>query len=171
MTNVVIGVLVVWFVVIVANQVGAIRGRFPRLTKLKILPFMSLFAPEPVDIDYHVVWRDIDGEGTLGPWHELPFEPVRLPWRAFSNPWLRDRTTLLEVVQDLMLLSDATSSSRMGPRLALVSFPYLFLLHVVTRQPREATSAARQFIVIETSGFDDTRRVELCVASEAHALQ
>jgi hypothetical protein len=171
MTWVVYSVFVIWLALSIANQIPFARKRLTStLNSFGLLPAFSLFAPEPVDVDYHLVWRDLTSEGTYGDWQELIFAPST-PGRALWNPGGRDLSALIQVVSDLSILASAFAPScRSGHRLTLVSRPYLFLLNAVVAQTAGPGAVARQFMVVETSGFGATRRVALGISSEIHAL-
>src|SRR5262249_37642559 len=117
MTWVVCSIFVIWLALSIANQVPITRNRLTAtLNSFGVLPAFSLFAPEPVDVDYHLVWRDLTSEGTYGDWRELIFAPSTRG-RAVWNPGGRDLSAMIQVVSDLSILASAFApSSRSGHR-------------------------------------------------------
>ena len=161
----------VWLALSIANQIAPLRRRFNgTLNSLCVLPALGLFAPEPADVDYHLVWRDYATDGSCGPWREVVTEPARW-WRGLWNPAGRDRSAMIQIVSALSILDGAVApASRNGGRLILASLPYLALLNVVLDQPHGANAVARQFAIVEASGFGADRRVALGIASALHPL-
>jgi hypothetical protein len=172
MTSIVISLLICWFIFSVANQHPMARRWIPSaIRSLFMLPSLSLFAPEPIDVDYHLLWRDIATNGTVDSWRELNMNSVS-PLRALWNPSGRDFSALIQVTSQLSLLANASESAcRTGQHVILVSLPYLFLLNAVAAQPRSTGAADRQFMIVETRGFGADRQLRLGMLSEIHALE
>ena len=164
-------VLSMWFLLSVANQVPALRRVFNgTLNSFCLLPALGLFAPEPSDVDYHLAWRDRMSDGTIGTWHEIAFEPAGW-WRAGWNPNGRYGAAILQLVSALSILDGAVAPTyRNGERILLLSLPYLVLLNVVVGQPRDRDSVARQFMIVETTGFGADRKVAVGISSPFHPL-
>jgi hypothetical protein len=169
MTVLVLIVLAVWFVLSAANQIpGPWRGRLGPLSSFSLLPSNSFFAPDPIDVDYHLVFRDMRGSEQIGPWRQIAFESdgwARLFWSTAK----RDHQAMLAAVSGLAgvqqlvapVVDDAESIMQ-------VSLPYLFLLHRVLSEPRTHGADERQFMVVQTSGFCQRRGMELAVLSNYH---
>jgi hypothetical protein len=172
MTIAIVVVLSIWFVLTVANQVHQARRRLNgTLNSFGVLPSLGLFAPEPRDVDYHLVWRDRRADGTYGAWSEIVVEPGGAA-RAIWNPTSREVGALLQIVAALSILNSAVvPACRNAERIVLVSLPYLILLNVALAQPRAADAVARQFAVLETTGFGAARTVELGISSPLHPLE
>jgi hypothetical protein len=165
-------VLAAWTAVSVLNQVPAARRRLNgTLNSLCLLPAFSLFSPEPVDVDYHLLWRDHRVDDSFGPWHEIESEPANW-WRGVWNPRGRDRSAMQTIVSSLsMLAGEVAPRCGHGEGILIYSLPYLALLNVVMAQPRAATAAARHFAIVESSGFGPDRRVAIGITSMLHRLE
>jgi hypothetical protein len=133
-----------------------------------LLPSNGFFAPDPVDVDYHLVFRDFSEEGDAGPWREIPTErdgPLRMFWSTAK----RDHQAMLAAVSGLAGLQQLVAPLVEDPEsLIQISLPYLFLLHRVLAEPRAPGSAERQFMIVETRGFGESRRMELSILSNPH---
>jgi hypothetical protein len=171
MTTALIVIFALWFAATIANQVPALRRRFAgTLNSFGVLPSLGLFAPEPRDVDYHVVYRDADADGAYTAWRELAFDPGG-PLRALWNPGGRDCGAMIHIVASLSILGGAVAPScRTGDHVVLVSLPYLVLLHAVLAEPRSPGAVARQFAVVETTGFGADRALSLGISSPLHPL-
>jgi hypothetical protein len=170
MTTVVIVVLAVWLALSVASQLGgSIARALAAHDPLYLIPGRySLFAPDPV-VDYHLVFRDFDPDGTPVGWRESRFTSGRPRGLAGAlwNPAHRSYAAVGQAVAAIVELG-----TRVGPdgiRLLPVSFPYLFLLYQVMRLPRTTPGASRQFMIVESVGFGAERRLALGILSELHA--
>jgi hypothetical protein len=170
-TVLVLILLFVWFVISAANQIpGPWTVALGRVGTFSLLPGNSFFAPDPVDVDYHLVFRDFRGNDQLGPWREIPTE--RDGWlRLFWSTAKRDHQAMLAAVSGLAGIQEFVAPI-VGDAEAIVqvSQPYLFLLHRVVSQPRAEGADERQFMIVETRGFGEQRRMELAILSNPHRL-
>ena len=99
MTIVLLAVLAVWMLLSVANQIPRLRGRLLiHLGSFGLLPDMSLFAPDLVDMDHHLVIRDISSDGTETAWRQVPFGIRGSPLHAVWNPADREAWALVKAV-------------------------------------------------------------------------
>jgi hypothetical protein len=172
MSVVVIVLLAGWFALTVAERWPKTRNRLTKaLRAWDVLPALTLFAPEPIDLDFHLVYRDVGSNGALGDWREVPLA-VGGPWQFLWNPTLRDHDMLFSAVVNIIRLnSELVPQCRSANRILLVSWPYLLLLQIVMQEERSESSVARQFMIVKTSGFGADRRVALGLASEIHPFE
>jgi hypothetical protein len=170
MNKVVLILLVGWLALSFLNQSPRVQPMLMKLNALKLLPFFSLFAPDPIDTDCHLLWRDIGANRKIGPWNELSIFPCAAIVRALWNPCVRELNSLQQVAAELDVLSEIAAGSPQGQRLIILSVPYLVLLSAVSRLPHSPNAERRQFMVVNTRGFGRERRVEVSVTSEAHDL-
>ena len=171
MTIAITVVLAIWFALSVMNQIPAAR-RFltGTLNSFNILPSFALFAPDPADVDYHLVYRDHRADGSCGEWLEIVVAPGGAT-RALWNPTARDCGALLQAVAGLSILSSAVAPRcRNGDLIILVSLPYLLVLNLARAAPRTDGAVARQFAIVESTRFGADRTLELGIASPLHAL-
>ena len=171
MTATVLALLGLWFLASVANQ---IPGPWARLlgpvAVFGVLPGVAFFAPEPVDVDYHLVIRDFFDDGRSGLWRELVPERTGR-WRALWNVAKRDHQAMLTAVASLASLQRSVAPTAVAPDAIIqLSLPYLFLLHSSLRAPRAPGARERQFMILETRGFGAARKMELGILSNPHRL-
>jgi hypothetical protein len=171
MTAIVLGVLGLWLVASVANQVPGPWARFlGPLGGFSVLPGLAFFAPDPIDVDYHLVVRDFLDDGQAGPWKEIPPErhgPLRALWSTAK----RDHQAMLGAVSALASIQQSVAPVVAEPAaLMQISFPYLFLLHRARQAPRDPEARERQFMIVETKGFGAERRMDLGILSNPHRL-
>jgi hypothetical protein len=164
MTAVVIVVLAAWVLVAVLNHVtGPWTRLFGAFNGFSLFPRLDFFAPDPLDVDYHLVVRDVEPEG---PWRRVAIDrdgPLKMLW----SPAKRDHQALLAAVADLAGLQQCVAPVvRDADAVIQVSLPYLFLLHAALQAP----SAARvgQFMIVESAGFGEARQVALGILSGPH---
>jgi hypothetical protein len=171
MTVLVLILLAVWLAASVANQIDGPWSRWlAGCNAFTLLPRLDFFAPDPVDVDYHLAVRDFDQEGAAGPWREIPAErdgPLRIFWSTAK----RDHHAMGTAVTNLALLQQCVAPAASDPAGVIqISLPYLFLLHRALEGPRLAGAHERQFMVVEASGFGAARRVALGILSNPHRL-
>jgi hypothetical protein len=172
MTIAIATVFAIWLLLSAANQIPAISRRLNgTLNAFCVLPALGLFAPEPADVDYHLMWRDRRADGSLTEWSEIEARSAGW-WRGVWNPRGRDRGAMIQIVSALAILDGAIAPAcRNGERVIVASIPYLVLLNVVMSQPASQSAVARQFAIAETSGFGRDRKVALGIASPLHPLE
>jgi hypothetical protein len=171
MTGLVIAVLGLWLLVSIANQFRGPWGRFlDHLNAYSLLPRLEFFAPDPIDVDYHLAYRDFTADGQPGPWKQIAIErdgPSRLVWSTAK----RDHQAMLGAVSGLAVMQQHVAPLVPDPSAVLqISLPYLFLLHQVQQAPRAVTTTHRQFMVVEAIGFGSSRRLSLGILSNPHEL-
>jgi hypothetical protein len=171
MTALVIGLLLTWFVLSAANQIpGPWTTALGKLGISVVLPANAFFAPDPIDVDYHLVFRDFLENEDATSWREIPTDrdgPFRFLWSTAK----RDHQAILAAVSGVAGVQQIVAPLVEEPdALIQVSLPYLFLLHHAIAQPRAAEAKERQFMVVEARGFAPRRRLNLAILSNPHRL-
>lgn len=171
MTTLVFIVLGAWLLASLANQFAGPWTRSLRaLNWCSLLPRLAFFAPDPIDVDYHLAYRDLLDDDEPGPWQSLAIERDGR-WRLLWSPAKRDYQSLLEAVAALALLQNAvTPAVEDAESLLQLSLPYLFLLHLVQHAPARPSTRERQFMVVESNGFGPSRHLALGILSSFHRL-
>jgi hypothetical protein len=162
----VIAILVLFFLASVIHQLrlGA-WSRIDRYDAFHLLPRYSFFAPHPARHDTHVVYRDRI-KGIDGPWLQLQPSHIDRRWRWVWNPNRYQRKAVSDLAN--AILADARQSADC-PRVVLLSSPYVSLLYWVMAQPPSGSGVThRQFALVGTHGFGDTRQLEVRFLSEVH---
>ncbi|AVH55862.1 MULTISPECIES: hypothetical protein [Streptomyces] len=146
-----------WLALTVLNQADRTRRPIRSIVGYDILglvPIWTFFAPNPGDTDLHLLYRDLDRHGNVGPWHEVVIERRRhvlhlwLPHRRVSK-------ALSDVAHDLTRFdwdSRATEHGHTVHPSRVLSFPYLYALNLVTSEPALPETTHRQFAVARTRG-------------------
>jgi hypothetical protein len=133
-----------------------------------LLPANAFFAPDPIDVDYHLVFRDFFENGEAGPWREISIERdgrFRFLWSTAK----RDHQALLAAVSGVAGIQQLVAPLLDAPEVVIqVSLPYLFLLHLFLAAPRTPGAVERQFMIVETRGFGDSRAMDLSILSNPH---
>lgn len=161
-------VLAGWLAASVLNQLNfkwfdGIRQR----DAFSLLPIWSFFAPHPGQSDYHVVYRDRRADGSLSGWNEIQISDVRRPYSWLWNPEKRSKKVISDVVA---MVADASSGAPRGNGLML-TLPYLLVLNVVSHLAAEPTATHRQFLILETYGFEPVAPARALLQSDFHALK
>jgi len=169
MTGVVLVLLLVWFALSAANQIpGPWTSALGKLGTFGILPANGFFAPDPVDVDYHLVFRDFLEDDQAGPWREIAGEhdgPLRFLWSTAK----RDQQAILAAVSGVGGIQQMVAPLVEDPEsLIQISLPYVLLLHRVLAEPRTPGAKERQFMIVETRGFAAGRQIELSILSNPH---
>lgn len=143
LSTLVVGSLGTWFAMCAASQwrTGAVIRRLRSADALGLLPSWATFAPNPVQVDYAVFYRDADAHGTVTPWQALPL--VERGRRPGWNPARRVQRAHLDLCLSLIRAARRPDAGRE----LLVQLPYLVLLACVSAQPRTPFSHRRQFLI------------------------
>jgi hypothetical protein len=163
-------VLAVWFGLSVVNQVeGPLRRALRAVNAFYLLPRYTLFAPDPVDVDFHIAHRDLQDDGSWSAWRETGLVTGRphVLVATFWNPVHRVYAAMNQLASAITHLGVNVAASGLGLGVIAVSFPYLFVLHhVMCAAP--LTGSRRQFMIVETTGAGEDRSVRIGILSEPH---
>jgi len=148
-----------WLALSIANQFRTTA--LPINDVLNLIPKWTFFAPNPGQHDYHVVYRDYDGQDQpLSVWCELLVHQRRPISTAFWNPDKRYRKAIIDCCQSIV--QDKVEN-------APLTIPYLLLLNVVMSRFPSAGARSRNYAVIATRRLASTPP-ELVLLSEMHAF-
>ncbi len=157
--------VVIWLLLTLAYQYKPIGRKMGRFDFCRLLPSWTFFAPSPATRDYHLLIRDQLSNGELSDWCEVTMAQPRGKFDGIWHPAKRRRKILSDAAQSIKLLNRETESS-----VVQHSLPYLLILHYcVTQHARSASSEARQFAFVETSGIKD-RKLWVTFISKFHPL-
>lgn len=133
-----------------------------------LVPIWTFFAPSPGQSDYHLIYRDQLPDGTLTDWTEVAITERRNKASFLWNPEKRTKKVLSDVVA--MAMGYVRDGEGLG-REFILTFPYLVLLNAVCGLPASGEGARRQFLVVETFGFQrQASSMRLLITSELHPL-
>jgi hypothetical protein len=156
--------LLVWLALSLSGQVSTRAERALGSTVLgPYLPRWRLFAPDPVDRDYHVFTRAINGDAAVSTWILLASPEPRRAWHAVIRPGRRHNKALLDVC------TATARAAREQPHERLHSaWPYRFLLQCA--RDRHPGAAAVQFLILSAQTFDREPRYALGLLSDVHSV-
>lgn len=180
------GILGAWLIISGLGQIDVSEPRsvFQRIRQwdlFGLIPIWTFFAPRPAWIDYHLLYRDRLGDGTVSPWTEVVPVSGRTPVQALWNPGKRERKAIIDIVRTLTReiqngRADLPEEFRFAGRTAqhlpetiFTSLGYLALLHVVSRIPRLGTASETQFLVMQTDAAE-SGEPEVLILSAFHSL-
>src|ERR1044072_6803482 len=157
-----------WFLLSILNQFGfswldKIRGH----DHFSLLPLWTFFAPNPGQSDYHLVYRDKKADGSLTDWREIEITEQSKPFCFIWNPEKRSKKVLSDVVSSIV---SSIPSAKDSPDAIMLSIPYLILLNVVSHVDREDQTTHRQFVLVETFGFNPTSDPRVVLRSDFHLI-
>ncbi len=156
----------IWLLATLAYQYGPIQMAVERRTPFKLFPSWAFFAPNPAYHDYHLVARELRGNGKLGPCTPIGSFSDRRLIHLIWNPDKRPQRILQDAMQSIKRIRKWSTSDQV----VQCSLPYLLLLHYVTTQYQwDSDAVAIQFAVVETSGRDG-KRVWISFLSGFHRL-
>lgn len=172
MTIVLLGALALWMLLSVANQLRGLRGRLlNRLSSFGLLQDMSLMAPDPPDVDLHMLIRDIYSDGTETAWRQVPIGGRGSRLRALWNPTDREAWKLMLAVTGVAVVNEHLGSRSPDPESVVsISLPFLYLLNLAMAPERAPGAVSRQFMIVESKGFGEERQIELGILSSHHAF-
>ena len=159
-----------WFVLTVLNQFGfKWFRRIKRHDILGLLPIWTFFAPNPGQSDYHCVYRDRLDNNSFTEWNEIGLTEARRSYSFIWNPEKRSKKVLSDLVH-MIVRYIVQRQGKVGAEIIL-STPYLVFLNVIMQQPAPSEAVARQFVILETYGFNRTKPLNLILKSDFHRLK
>jgi hypothetical protein len=162
-----------WYALTLIHQFLKVLGNNPRglYDPLQLVPTWTFFAPLPVSVDYHVLYRDYRIEGQASEWKELNL--LRGGTRAFIalwNPQRRIDKAIIDLSQALLISSDLAKRKNQPLGQLALSIPYLAILNLVVQAPRELKSVSRQFMIVETYPSRPDSPIQVVFRSAVHSL-
>ena len=136
---IVASLLCLWTALTVGLQVPGLRNRIRRLDVFLLLPEYRFFAPNPIQYDYHLLYQDEFGDGSVSGWTEVCKLPDRRVLDVVWNPRKRERKALLDAVN---LLSEI---SQVEGIYVPATTPYLLLLNKIDSMPRTYSAQRTRF--------------------------
>jgi hypothetical protein len=158
--------LLAWLLVSVLNQVRPrwIARLYP-YDHLGLWPSWTFFDQYAGQSDYHLFYRDLHADGTVGGWRELPVTEGRTPYAILWNPGKRSQKVLSDLASSLVGL-DARDTTRV-----IQSLPYQLLLNAVCQPGVARPQSRRQFMIGCSFGQHSAREPEILFRSAFHAVE
>ncbi|MBB6127400.1 hypothetical protein [Mucilaginibacter lappiensis] len=170
---IVIVFLACWFLLTILNQFKDTKlAEFIRIKidVFALIPLWTFFAPRPGKSDYHLLYRDKITEEQYSEWHEMDITEERTFWSWFWNPEKRDKKILSDVVQSLVSCIPDYRKATGNTNLLMFSMPYIIVLHAVSQCKKQSPNVYRQFMLAETSGYQETNPPALILLSVFHQI-
>ena len=158
------GCYVVWFLLSIAVLVPKFMPYIRAMDGFLLVPGWKFFAPNPVQGDYHLLYRDQLADGTVTEWTEVTLFQRRRWWNVAWNPGKRANKALFDAIQDL------SDEARRNPGTLVGSISYLTLLNYVSSVERFAPPAFTQFMLLHSFSLFLEREPQLVFSSELHSL-
>lgn len=168
-----------WFMLSAAWQFRTVREHdvVPGvLGAFRVLPIFTFFAPIPGMADYHIVYRDRDGQGRVSVWREAPVVRRRKVWDFLWNPRKRLHKLVADAINEIKqvrsgLVDGDPDADLMSAQLRLTD-GYLSLHNLVSAAPPAIEhSCARQFMFAEALHMTGVRQLAPIFRSPFHKLQ
>lgn len=157
----------VWLALTLAAQIDALARFINPFDPFHVIPRWTFFAPNPGVRDYHLVIRDREESGHLGPWRAVPLCKDRPKFAYLWNPQKRAKKILNDNVQAIKIL---IRRKDVGERGLPFSLPYLLVMNAAFREkPTFETASERQFAIVESSGHSE-RTLEGAFVSAFHPI-
>jgi len=140
------------------------EGFINNKTIVGVIPKWNFFAPTPGVHNFHLLYRDQLGNGSLGLWKEVRFGKGKTYLSWVWNPGKRIIKAAFDIVVTLAKIIEETKEREY----IQVSVPYLTILNYISNLPASNLVAARQFALMQTSISDEKPR--LLFLSNLHRL-
>jgi hypothetical protein len=133
--------------------------------RLRLLGSFSFFAPDPVEADFHLIYRLILPDAKIQPWTEIPIVRYRSVFAVLWNPQRR-----LHAAVRLALFSMARHVSNGRKEPIEETPPYLMLLNLAIRHAPCKGAASIQYGVLRSRLFPVEDQPTLVLKSGLHAI-
>lgn len=131
------------------------------------IPVWNFFAPRPGVYDYHLLFRDRLGDGTLTEWRELRLTERRRMSHAVWNPGKREKKAVLDL---MVSLAEHLTVQKVSVSIIHLSIPYLHILGLIDSLDRRDDAVMTQFLVMISSGYAPQEDPKPFFYSEWHEL-
>jgi len=162
----VVALFALWILATVAQQIPVFRPIFRERDVGLLVPEYRFFAPNPIQGDFHLLFRDIYTDGTAGAWTEVCRLRRRRLLDAIWHPEKRERKALFDAINQLAEVRIVGVS----PTQTLLLTPYLLILNYVTAIPRSLPAEFTQFEIMYSYGWGSSRPPAVFLISERHRL-
>ncbi|MEH6305781.1 hypothetical protein RYH73_09005 [Olivibacter sp. CPCC 100613] len=136
-----------------------------------LVPLWTFFAPNPGKKDYHILFRDKNGDEIISEWEELEITEERSAFSWLWNPEKRDKKILSDVVQNLVSHLPYYRNENQSTNLIMFSMPYIIILNVLSHYHRRTNFSYRQFMLAESSGYLNETGPSVILLSVFHKIQ
>ena len=156
----------VWIVLTVLAQFesSSVATKVKILDTFHLIPRWTFFAPNPCLSNYHLVYRDFLLDGSCSSWAEVHgLITPRGVWGSIWNPRKRRAKCFIDVVQML----SAHPPDQQPP---VLSFGYIWALHMCIFLPRTQAAQFRQFAVVAVMRGRSEEQVSPLFVSLKHRL-
>jgi hypothetical protein len=157
-------VVVVWLILTALCNIGSI-GRALRVRDIwGLLPEWRFFAPNPIEADLRLLYRDFASADARGVWTEPPVLHGRRWWHFLWNPEKRINKSLFDAMNEVQTLALASDARVFSPS-------YLLLLNVVSNIRRTWPARQVQFAVAMVYGKACAGDPAVVFVSQRHDLE
>src|SRR5712692_6486188 len=153
-----------WWLLSVFLYIPKLANVVRRIDYVALVPDWRFFAPNPLQHDYHLLYRDQYIDGRCSNWTELRPAQERCWWNAIWNPAKRSNKALFDVVTEF-----AAQVTAGDPGVEL-SVSRLTLLNYVSSVSRSTSPKFVQLMLMLSRGHCPGQNPELVYRSEFHSL-
>lgn len=160
----------VWFLATAITQFKEkkLAQKIKSLDYFGMIPLWTFFAPNPGVNDYHLLFREEDGEKRHSEWKEIEINENRKISTCIWNPSKRGKKVLSDVIQNIIPLIGKYKDK---PQTIIFSLPYMLILGAVMReQCLLDSSGSKQFVLTATNGYGSNADPSLILLSEFHPI-
>jgi hypothetical protein len=137
-----------------------------RIDILNVVPWWSLFAPNPVASDFRLMFRDRLRDGSLTEWRNVDCDARRVIPLLWKTRTRRHKATF-DFCSRLTQIRN-----RRGEVAAVASVPYMALLNLTVSISRPLEAVETQFAIAEIEGYHLATPVARVVfVSRLHSLE
>ena len=155
-------IVIAWLAITLVAQIAPLRRKISPKDLFRLIPAWTFFAPNPGIRDYHLVWREMNLDGSL--WKNVPISVPRPKFACVWHPQKRTKKILNDAVQAFHTLKQHQGYSQDQLQLTI---PYLLLLRHSQATLGQTRAGQGQFAVVASWGHDDPL-LELSFLSEIH---
>lgn len=141
-----------------------------KIDYFNLIPLWTFFAPHPGKRDYHLLYRDKITDIDYSDWQEMEITEERTIWSWLWNPEKRDKKILSDVVQSLVSSIPSYREKAGSLNLLMFSMPYIIVLHAVSQYKKQSQNCYRQFMLAESSGYQQETAPSLILLSVFHQI-
>ena len=161
----------VWLLLAIVNQWGeAVQRKLSRFDPCHLVPRFTFFAPNPGRTDYHLFYRSATADDHFTDWLEYAPAESRSLITALWNPGKRFRKSLTDIARVFITWQGPSEPDGHDRARILLSLPYLALLNVIASIPCETGTVARQFAILQSTGFLPDKPLTVLFRSELHRV-
>jgi len=159
------GLYLLWLVLTIFFQFPKFRDFISKWDPFYLIPQWNFFAPNPLDMDLHILYKDELKDGSLTDWTEIPIIKKRNSFAFIWNPVKRQQKAFFDVTVELVTYGKANGSKTLHN-----TIPYLLFLNYVSNVKRRYDPITTQFMIMLLPPGTHKRVPQVLYVSPLHKL-